>query len=688
MEKRLSTLQLLRSSLAQRKLRVDILTIFLILIAASSVTTIFFAYYKNRQSIQEFATTSIAKISKTAVAKIDYFSADLLTLAQATRPLVQDESAISIKNSTLIAYLLNILRSSPFIDEIKIGTASGNFLSVADTSSLTQTVPYGAKYLVRAIDRASQPTREVQHYLDSNLSLLDEKNITQVYYDHRDDSWYTRVVTWPHESWTIENTGENDKSDAIAVSIPVRSPDGTSLAVISSNVSLEVFSNFITHQQIGKGIAGGVFAVNPEGNITIPPQESYSASPIRFSTVSNAYSYFEQFKKRGFLFEDNKVKYFAYFASFPIRFPKPWSVVVIVNFEDFFAYALSIQRQTILISCAILLIAGVLVYLSAKHISNPIEQLAREVDAIQSLDFQNRESIHSHIEEISKLDASIASMRLALQSFGRYVPKEIVLTLIKQGKEITLGGEKREVTVFFSDIENFTTITESLPVEKLMAILSDYFNTLSNVILNHNGTIDKYIGDSVMAMWNAPHYVPDHIDKAAYATLRCRLAVDVFNRQQTEKKLPLCRTRFGVHTGEVIVGNIGTEERMNYTAIGDVVNTASRLQSVNKIYSTTIIISETVQERLGKQFVTRPLDFIAVKGRMQRVTIYELMGMAEGDEELLVTPEQIALARDFTAAYTTFHEGKVQEAKALFVALGQKFPQDVPVQNYLKRLST
>src|SRR5690606_14155153 len=150
---------------------------------------------------------------------------------------------------------------------------------------------------------------------------------------------------------------------------------------------------------------------------------------------------------------------------------------------------------------------------------------------------------------------------------------------------------------------------------------------MSKIILQARGTIDKYIGDSVMAFWGAPTECPDQATVCAETALRCHAFVQAFNRRCTEKKLPLFKTRFGINSGVAIVGNIGTPERMNYTLIGDMVNAASRIQQQNKAYTTSILMGEKTQKQLDGRFVTRPIDVVEVKGKKEKLVLYELMAM-------------------------------------------------------------
>jgi adenylate cyclase len=257
---------------------------------------------------------------------------------------------------------------------------------------------------------------------------------------------------------------------------------------------------------------------------------------------------------------------------------------------------------------------------------------------------------------------------------------------MQRGEEITLGGEKREITIFCSDIAGFTTISEAYPTEILTPLLAEYFDALSKIILEAEGTIDKYIGDSIMAFWNAPTEMPDHAMKACLVALRCQALLHKLNQQRKENNQPEFQTRFGINTGMVIVGNVGTTERMNYTVIGDAVNIAFRLQNTSKNYNTHILISEDVYKKVNHQFVVRPLDIVTVKGKKEEIKIYELVALREGEAEILAKPEEIQLCEAFTEAYEAFQQKNIERAKPLFEAIHAQFPDDLPTKLYLDRI--
>jgi adenylate cyclase len=230
---------------------------------------------------------------------------------------------------------------------------------------------------------------------------------------------------------------------------------------------------------------------------------------------------------------------------------------------------------------------------------------------------------------------SFEGLRKGLKNFKRYVPSDLVAQLINQDIEAKIGGHKRELTIFFSDIAHFTSISEKTVPEELVQRLCIYFEKVSKTILANKGTIDKYIGDSVMAFWGAP------VPEKNHAAMACRSAVQIQSilsnifRKWRNTGLDPFYTRIGIHTGEVIVGNMGYEERLNYTIIGDSVNLASRLEGVNKVYDTKILVSQNTWEQCKDTFEFRHIDRIAVVGRLEGIEIYELYAEKNNIEEPL-----------------------------------------------------
>ena len=223
------------------------------------------------------------------------------------------------------------------------------------------------------------------------------------------------------------------------------------------------------------------------------------------------------------------------------------------------------------------------------------------------------------------LGGTVHKAQRAIWSFARLAPREIVRGVLDNTISTELGGSRQEITVFFTDVRGFTSLSESADPNALMQQTSRYFTALTDVIIAGGGTVDKFIGDAVMAFWNAPIPQHDHCERACRAALLAKKANEAINRQFESEGLAPFHTRYGIHVGEAVVGNLGSSERMNYTVLGNVVNLAARLEGLNKQYDTEILISEEVYERVKGRFRCRYVDNVVAKGMIARTSIYELL---------------------------------------------------------------
>jgi len=212
--------------------------------------------------------------------------------------------------------------------------------------------------------------------------------------------------------------------------------------------------------------------------------------------------------------------------------------------------------------------------------------------------------------------------------FGRYVSKDVYRQLMDDPSLAQLGGQRREMTVLFSDIRGFTTVTEQGAPEEIVRMLNEYFTRMVDIVFAHEGTIDKFVGDMVMALFGAPLDDEDHARHAVDAALAMIGALDVLNARWSSEGRPPLDIGIGINTGPMIAGNIGSEAIMSYTVIGDAVNLGSRLESLNKQFGTRIIISDATRERIGPSYVVRSLGDVVVKGKTKPVAIFEVTGRA------------------------------------------------------------
>jgi adenylate cyclase len=331
------------------------------------------------------------------------------------------------------------------------------------------------------------------------------------------------------------------------------------------------------------------------------------------------------------------------------------------------------------------LIGMVLVTMLARWISKPITQLVGEIRRIQDFDLEGQIELKAHITEVIQLIDALNLMKRALRTFGMFVPRDLVRDLVASGRPIELGGQDRTLTVMFTDIAGFTGLSEKMAAGDLMVHVSRHLAAISRCIGEEHGTVDKYIGDAVMAFWGAPVWRDDHALRGCVAALKARAAQDAINREWAASGLPTMFVRMGLHTAPVIVGNVGSEQRMSYTAVGDGVNVASRLEGVNKVYGTQICVSEAVVEGAGDAILVRPLDRVAVKGRKTGELVYELMALRRGDPELLATPDQLELCAKTAEAFAAYTARRWDAALALYQAMAERWPEDGLPKMYVER---
>ncbi|MGH9142083.1 MAG: adenylate/guanylate cyclase domain-containing protein, partial [Vicinamibacterales bacterium] len=211
--------------------------------------------------------------------------------------------------------------------------------------------------------------------------------------------------------------------------------------------------------------------------------------------------------------------------------------------------------------------------------------------------------------------------------FGQYVSKDVYEQLVANPSLARLGGQRREMTVLFSDIRGFTTVTERGQPEEIVGMLNEYFTRMVDLVFQHHGTVDKFVGDMVMALFGAPLDDPQHADHAVQAALDMITELAKLNaRWKAEGRYAELDIGVGINTGPMIAGNIGSSAIMSYTVIGDAVNLGSRLESLNKQYGTRIIISESTRQRLSCEYRLRPLGDVLVKGKTEPVAIFEVLG--------------------------------------------------------------
>ena len=482
-------------------------------------------------------------------------------------------------------------------------------------------------------------------------------------YSVTEQEWFRIARENNDEYWSTLTTHPRGERLAAAFSAPLeidRKPAG----VIAIIIELTRVSNFLSQLTVGK--SAGAFILERNGKVVASPDPNANEAvalktdhpllPIAVEAIRNANAY-EPGEGQPFntkVTRDGK----AYQAVLtPISFPG-WSLVTVVPESEFLG-PVQMTIRNLLIGLAVLIVfAGLLsAWLAQRLIAAPLIKVMNEIRHVERFDLDKVQRHPSRLTEIENLSGAIGDMAQGLAAFRKYIPADLVKRLISDGNGARLGGAVRPMTVMFVDLAGFTGMSERLG-DRIIPLLSRYFDSVSVEIQNQNGTIDKFIGDAVMAFWGAPAPNPDHAVDCCRAALACRRAVEEAGLADDHGER--VGIRIGINSGDMLVGNIGSEVRLNYTVIGDAVNMASRLESTNKAYGSTIIIGPETRRLAGKSIVVRELDRLAVYGRAGGLQIYELLGMAgesDAKPDWAVSYEAglaAFRARDFTAAIAAF----------------------------------
>ncbi len=338
--------------------------------------------------------------------------------------------------------------------------------------------------------------------------------------------------------------------------------------------------------------------------------------------------------KTGWLIARNKAGDTLLFAYRPVPAPttlggKPWvlvseerasdALVAIHDLWDDFAIGLAV----------VVVLCLVVATQAAVWLRRPLDHFLDLVHAVQGGDLTRRVSIHGR-DELGRLATALNQMVEGLQErerikevFGRYVTTQVTQEILKG--EINLGGHRKRVTMLFSDIRNFTAMSESLSPEQVVGFLNDYFSEMVEAVFDQQGVLDKFIGDGMMAVFGGLDDTPDHPRRAVRAALRMKALLAKINGERSVLGQPPIAIGIGIHTDDVIVGNIGSRKRLEYTAIGDGVNTCARVESANKEFGTTILITEPTFEEVKDEFECRPMPEVPLKGKTKIPRLFEVI---------------------------------------------------------------
>jgi adenylate cyclase len=329
-------------------------------------------------------------------------------------------------------------------------------------------------------------------------------------------------------------------------------------------------------------------------------------------------------------------KYLATFRR--LAETQDWIVGILVPEEHYTARLQAIRNRFLALYLAVAFLALATGFVATRAVRRGLGRVQESATRMLAFDFRPETPVATFPDVEVVLDG-LERAKTAMRALSKYTPLDLVRELVRSNVEPRLGGRLAEVTVMFSDIQGFTNLAERVTPDELAELLGAYLEAMTEAIRATGGVIDKFIGDAVMALWNAPGSVADHPRQACRAVLACVSATRALYASPRWRGLPPLVTRFGVHTDQVLVGHFGAPQRMNYTALGDGVNLASRLEALGKQYGVVALVSEAVAHGLERDFALRRLDKVAVKGKSKAVVVYELLGSADARTQTVAAYE-------------------------------------------------
>lgn len=700
-----SRLEAVRSSLWQRvdphvklavkkpKLSAIMAGFFVCLSMPILIFILLYNYHRNSETIIAILHEDVAKTSRATMENVE----DMIGSVAATLRLLATVTAADpdfFRTASGNDVLYRALTTAVEIDAAFVSFEDGYHRAVTriddDRRRSDIRIPRTANWHANFIDDFSSGESRSRHrtFFDTWGHVVGEYTVPTTT-DYRVISGYPAAK----ESGSLAITEPEVNADTGFPIINLRFPvyhGGAFIGTTGASITLDVLSRFLaTHRAsphsttiIAEATNGKLIAVSDRQKSvrTIGDRiEVARLDNIDDEDAREAYRLRRQTSADNFLFRSPRdgQEFTASFSRFPVSFQHQWEAIILTPADDFVGELKRTNRQILIIIVALSAAELLLIYFVSRRLSQPIESISRELSSVEALSFDQPTSRPSSVREIAQLQSAAALLRNSLQSFCSFAPVDVVRSLIKSGIPLRLGVEKRVMTILFSDLENFSTHAEQSTPDALLDQMSIYFEQVTRAIADEQGTIDKFIGDGIMAFWGAPLAMPDHVLRACTGALRAVRRLERINEAWRAEGKPTFRVRIGLNTAEVLVGNIGSSNRFSYTAIGDGVNVAARLEGINKTFGTTICISDSAFDAVESEIVARPLRLIQVKGRRQEFMVYELVGLENTDDpELKVRPDDRKLSEMTWAASKRFEAGDLAGAAQRYRDILEQFPDD------------
>jgi adenylate cyclase len=671
------------------RLRPSIVMLFIAMVLPIFGAAIWVGYVSNDRMARDTADRTVEQARLDTIGHTGALLTPIASMVRVSASLAAEQPDF-YRSEKALAPMLEVLGHSANISGVYVGFADGSYrmalrvtqgLRIKDTSP-----PEGTRFAGTWLDRrATGKPVERYTFLDESKSSTGTLEVPSTY-DPRLRQWFKDAAQRKDLVTTNPYIYASTGLPGITIAMPFYA-NGQLAGVLAVDILLDSLSQYLKNRPVSANSTSlivdrdGLIVAHPETQQTLKRETGGGLTRVRLSELSDplpaiAFAMRADRKRDQFTFMHRGEEYVALFSPFPPEFGKAWEVAIIAPLEDFLGEWKSNNQKLLVFGLGAIVLQVLLIYALSRRIAWPLEQLEAQVAEVQRFSTQRSKPITSPIREIASLATAVDTLQTAIGAFSAFVPRELVKQLIGPGNELALGGRSRFLTVMFTDLESFSTLAESTPAQELLKRISAYFEIVTRAVNQEAGTLDKFIGDGVMAFWGAPAELDDHAYHACVAALRIQLKMNELNARWAADGMPPLTVRIGIHSDAVLVGNIGSMERMSYTVMGNGVNIAARLEGTNKEFGTRICISHAVFREAGERLWLRRVGMVTVKGRRSDLAVYELLGIRGAEPALEASPEARRLCQLSELAHEAFDRCEWGTAEGRFRAIAEAYPDD------------
>ncbi len=597
---------------------------FLILVVLISGSLLIYTVAEASRAIRSLSASLFEEVSGTVAHELAKFFDPISKSIEIVRDLGLRGAFSPDDPRTASTILIPILSAIPQMASINTGDERGNVFLLARRKDEWLSV----------LVKGGTGTAEWQQ-MDATGRVLN-KWMDKLDFDPRTRPWYKLVEGRSDQAihWTAPYGFVPSDDPGITAAVRVDVPKNS--YVLAFDILLEDLSEFV--QKIKVPGNGKVFVLTNDGRVLVPPsgsgQELHGLLLKRPEDLSmpllaeGVRLWRDRQDLAPFQFAHEDETWWCGIRRYDLGPEEKFWIGVLIPERDLLGESLRDQLALLLVTLLALGVATLMALYLSRSYSAPLQALVEHSSRLQTLRTDVEVDVESRLSEVRQLAEAQENMRRALDSFARYVPVEVVRELLDRGEAAEIGGRDAEVTVLFTDIAGFTTIAESMSAAQLTRHMSSYFEMVVGILHSHGATVDKFIGDSIMAFWGAPKALKNHSRPAVEAVIEIRESLEKANGNWRTEGLPELPTRFGLASGQVTVGNVGAVYRLSYTALGDPVNLAQRLEALSAKLHTSVLADENVRNAAGEGFAWRAVGGVDIKGKIVSVRVFELLGRA------------------------------------------------------------